>query len=121
MSKKIETTKDTKDTKDDTKEGYICGMERSAVPLFRKIGTAEGISLLALLLIAMPLKYWANMPEAVKYTGWAHGLLFMAYCAVAIAVKEEKKWPFRMLIYVFIAAFLPLGTFIFDRKHLRNA
>ena len=47
--------------------------------LFRKIAIAEGISYILLLFIAMPLKYWANMPQAVKYTGWAHGLLFVLY------------------------------------------
>jgi len=32
-------------------------------------GKAEGISFLVLLFIAMPLKYMANMPEAVKIVG----------------------------------------------------
>lgn len=64
----------------------------------------------------MPLKYFAGMPEAVKYTGWVHGLLFIAYCSMAYIVKEEKKWPFKMLAWAFLAAFLPFGTFIFDKK-----
>lgn len=88
----------------------------SSLPLFRKIGIAEGISLLLLLGIAMPLKYVAGIPEAVKFTGWVHGILFIAYCWLAYMVREEKKWPFTMLVWAFLAAFLPFGTFIFDRK-----
>lgn len=77
---------------------------------------AEGISLLVLLGIAMPLKYFVNMPEAVKFTGWIHGILFIAYCWLAYVVKEEKRWPFKMLVLAFLAAFLPFGTFLFDKK-----
>jgi len=83
--------------------------------LFSAIGYAEGISLLVLLAIAMPLKYLAGYPLAVKYTGWAHGILFVAYLALALWVKEQENWPFRYLIYAFLAAFFPFGTFYFDK------
>ena len=43
--------------------------------LFRKIAIAEGLSFLILLLIAMPLKYFADFPHAVKFVGWAHGVM----------------------------------------------
>ncbi len=83
---------------------------------FRMIGIAEGISFLVLLLIAMPLKYFMQIPEAVKYTGWVHGILFVAfiYCAFEVmgALKKDLFW----LAKAFIAAFVPLGTFIFDRQ-----
>ncbi|HMW67287.1 MAG TPA: DUF3817 domain-containing protein, partial [Chitinophagaceae bacterium] len=42
---------------------------------FRNIALAEGISFLALLLIAMPLKYFANLPMAVTIMGSIHGIL----------------------------------------------
>ncbi|MBK8609388.1 MAG: DUF3817 domain-containing protein [Chitinophagaceae bacterium] len=42
---------------------------------FRIVGIAEGISFLVLLLIAMPMKYFMQIPEAVKFTGWVHGAL----------------------------------------------
>ncbi len=87
----------------------------NAHSLFRIIGYAEGISLLLLLGIAMPLKYLAGFPLAVKYTGWAHGLLFVAYLALALWVKEQENWPFKYLIYAFLAAFFPFGTFLFDK------
>jgi len=87
----------------------------NALSFFRTIGYAEGISLLILLGIAMPLKYLAGNPLAVKYTGWAHGLLFVAYLALALWVKEQENWPFKYLIYAFLAAFFPFGTFLFDK------
>lgn len=83
--------------------------------LFSVIGYAEGISLLVLLAIAMPLKYLAGYPFAVTFTGWAHGMLFVAYLALALWVKEQENWPIRYLFYAFLAAFLPFGTFYFDK------
>jgi integral membrane protein len=50
---------------------------------FRKIAFAEGVSFLVLLLIAMPLKYFANLPIAVTIVGGLHGFLFVAFVAIA--------------------------------------
>ena len=83
---------------------------------FRIIGIAEGISFLVLLLIAMPLKYFFNFPEAVKVTGWIHGALFIAFIYFAFEVMGALKKNFGWFVKAFIAAFFPLGTFIFDRE-----
>lgn len=90
-------------------------MNLQPLRLLRKAGIAEGVSFLILLLIAMPLKYFYNYPLAVKYTGWLHGVLFMSYVALAYYAKEVYNWPVIKFIKAFIAAWLPLGTFIFDR------
>ena len=83
---------------------------------FRMIGIAEGISFLVLLLIAMPLKYFFNFPEAVKVMGWIHGALFVTFIYFAFEAMGSLKKSFLWFIKVFIAAFIPLGTFIFDRE-----
>ncbi len=83
---------------------------------FRMIGIAEGISFLVLLLIAMPLKYLFNFPEAVKVVGWAHGALFVAFIYFAFEVMGSLQKNFFWFIKAFVAAFIPLGTFIFDRE-----
>lgn len=87
---------------------------------FRTIGILEGISFLVLLGIAMPLKYVAGIPEAVKFVGWAHGLLFMAYVVSAFAVSDAQSWPMRRLCGALLAAVLPFGPFVFERKVLRQ-
>ncbi|MEY2835287.1 MAG: hypothetical protein RLZZ557_949 [Bacteroidota bacterium] len=91
-------------------------MNVKVIRLLRKTGIAEGVSFLILLLIAMPLKYWYGQPLAVKYTGWAHGFLFVSYVALAYYAKEIYQWPFKKFILAFMAAWLPLGTFFFDAR-----
>jgi integral membrane protein len=93
---------------------------RRTIDLFRKIGIAEGISFLLLLGVAMPLKYMAGIPEAVKYTGWAHGVLFMLYCYMVIVAGQEFKWRFGKIFLAFLASLLPFGPFVFDRVFLRE-
>lgn len=88
----------------------------SSLSIFRKVAVAEGISYLLLLFVAMPLKYFANMPLAVKYTGWAHGLLFVLYAAFLIMAWMEQKWKFSKAVLIFLASLLPFMPFVVDRK-----
>lgn len=83
---------------------------------FRMVGIAEGISFLVLLLIAMPLKYIFKIPEAVKFTGWVHGALFVTYMWFAFENFGSLKKSFLWFLKAVIAAFLPLGTFVFDKE-----
>lgn len=86
---------------------------------FRLVAILEGISFLALLGIGMPLKYFAGMPLAVKYMGWAHGLLFIGYIVLAIPLFTRLKWPMERIYGVGIASLLPFGTFVLERRWLR--
>ncbi len=88
--------------------------------LFRKIGFAEAISFLLLVGIAMPLKYVFGIPEAVRYLGWAHGILFVVYCYMVIQAGQEFRWSFGKLFLAFLAALLPFGPFLFDRLYLKK-
>lgn len=91
----------------------------STLRRFRLVAILEGISFLVLLGIAMPLKYYAGMPLAVKYTGWAHGLLFISYIVLAVPLFTRLKWPMERVYGVGIASLLPFGTFVLERKWLR--
>lgn len=87
---------------------------------FRKIAIAEGISFLVLLLIAMPLKYLANLPVAVTIVGGLHGLLFIGFMVMAWEVKNEHKKDWGWIAKSFIASILPFGTFVMDHKQWKK-
>lgn len=88
----------------------------STLGRFRLVAIVEGISYLVLLGIAMPLKYFAQLPEAVKYTGWIHGVLFVWYMALLLKVWIQYRWSFGKVALAFIASLLPFGTFVLDGK-----
>jgi integral membrane protein len=89
---------------------------KNSLSRFRIIGIAEGISFLVLLIVAMPLKYYAGMPMAVKYTGWIHGLLFILYIIALAQVSFTRKWPLLKIIVAFAASLIPFGTIILDSR-----
>ncbi|WP_018629825.1 DUF3817 domain-containing protein [Niabella aurantiaca] len=93
-------------------------MNRSLKDLrvFMRIAFLEGISYLVLLLVAMPLKYAADIPEGVKYVGWAHGVLFVLFCIYLLKVWVGLKWSFGKATVAFIASLLPFGTFVLDAR-----
>lgn len=84
--------------------------------LFRYAGWLEGGSYLLLLGVAMPLKYVWGQPEMVRTVGMAHGLLFLVYVGLAVAMHSSQKWPRRTLLWALLASLLPCGPFVFERK-----
>ena len=87
---------------------------------FRTIGMMEGISFLLLLFVAMPLKYLAGVPMAVKVVGWAHGLLFVLYLYFLIQLAVKFKLNFFQAAFGFMAAVLPFGPFLYDRYLIKT-
>jgi integral membrane protein len=82
---------------------------------FRLVALLEGLSFLLLLFLAMPLKYAAGQPLAVKILGPAHGVLFILYAVLLYDIILSKVWSRRTIFFAIAAAFLPAGTLIFDR------
>lgn len=83
---------------------------------FRRIALWEGVSFLVLLLVAMPLKYLADMPAAVTFVGGVHGVLFVAFAGLAFWVMEEYKMGLKWLAGSMVASVVPFGTFVLDKR-----
>ncbi len=88
------------------------------ISFLRKIALAEAISFLVLMGVAMPLKYFMDMPVAVKVVGWIHGVLFVIFCGSLLQTMIVAKWPFLRSLMIFVAALLPFGPFVMDRRML---
>ena len=88
----------------------------SNIGRLRLIGFLEGTSFLLLMGIAMPLKYIWEIPTATIGIGYAHGVLFVAYCILVIPAKIDLKWNLKITFLVVVASLLPFGTFIADYK-----
>lgn len=87
---------------------------------FRSIALLEGLSFLALLFFAMPMKYMADNKIYVEIIGPTHGILFILYIVFAILIKNEKKWNSKTFKIVCLASIVPFGTFYIEKKYLQN-
>ena len=95
-------------------------MTNTPIGRLRAIGLTEGVSFLALLCIAMPLKYLADLPKAVQVVGWVHGILFVLYMVALYQAMVARNWPFSRVATAFVAAILPCGTFVMDARLRRE-
>jgi integral membrane protein len=80
----------------------------------------EGISLLVLVFLAVPMKYIMDDPGYVKVLGPVHGALFMLFIINALRTGIEQSWKAGVITKVILACFVPFGTFYIDLHILRK-
>lgn len=83
---------------------------------FRVVGLIEGASLLVLLFVAIPAKYYWGYPEVMPFVGWGHGLLFLIFLVSSLIVSHRFNWSIAFWFLVLLTAFFPFGTFLMDLK-----
>jgi len=87
---------------------------------FYWLGRLETASFVALLGIAMPLKYVAGLPETVGWVGWLHGVLLIVYVVGLLSVARVFQVGLRRVAMAGVAALLPFGPVVLEwwwRKH----
>ena len=99
-----------------TPSDSIAAMQKNPVSLLRVVSLAEGISYLVLLGIAMPLKYGAHLPEAVRIVGAIHGGLFVVFCLALFRALITARWPLSRAGLVFVASLIPFAPLWLDRR-----
>jgi len=87
----------------------------------RLLAFLEGLSLLVLVFIAVPMKYLRHDPMLVKSLGPVHGALFLLFVFSTLRVAVEQQWTFRETTWkLILATFIPFGTFYIDYSILRR-
>ncbi len=89
------------------------------VRALRHLAVIEGISTLVLFGIAMPLKYFAGIPLAVRIVGSLHGALFVALVVMLIIAIRKVPISFGLAAAGIAAAVFPGGPFLLDRHLAR--
>lgn len=91
----------------------------SSIGRLRLLGFAEGLSLLVLIGVAVPLKHLYGDASLVRAIGPVHGLLFLLYLLGTLRVGVEQHWRFADTTWkVLLASIVPFGTLYIERKIL---
>lgn len=88
---------------------------------FRSLSLIEGGSLLILLFIAMPAKYYLDIKMVVPIIGMAHGLLFLGYMIMSLMVSHRHNWSIVKWLAVFLAGVFPFGFLLIERMLKRES
>ena len=89
------------------------------VRALRHLAIVEGVSTLVLFGIAMPLKYFAGMPLAVRIVGSLHGALFVALVVMLLLAIRKVPISPALAAAGIAAAVVPGGPFLLDRHLAR--
>ncbi len=84
------------------------------IKTFRYVALAEAVSFL-ILLVFTAVKHSGGAEGGVSVMGPIHGVLFLAYVALALGVRDAAGWSARVTLFVLIAAVLPFGGIAVDR------
>lgn len=90
-------------------------MQNNEFTRFRLISIIEGLSFLILVFIAMPLKYLAGYPLAVKIVGMSHGILFILFMLALLMAKRRYEWNINLTFQLFVYSLFPFGFILIDK------
>lgn len=86
----------------------------------RWMSLAEGVTLILLVCLAVPLKRLAGMPEFVSFMGPLHGAAFLVYVAMVMRAAAINLLSAVETLQMLVVAFVPFGAFfmmgLFRRK-----
>lgn len=89
-----------------------------ALSWFRNIALIEGISMVVLVTFSVLKRTtdyeWALL--GVKYVGWAHGILFIAYVYFLWACAAKYNWRIGRIVIFFVASLIPFAPFVVERR-----
>lgn len=82
---------------------------------FRVVAVVEAISFVTLLAASIAKRAF-DLPGLVPVIGPIHGLIFLAYFAYAVLLREELGWSTPKTFAVVAAAVVPFGGIVVERR-----
>lgn len=90
-------------------------VDRKFLSNLKTFGIVEGISTLILFGIAVPLKYLADIPLAVRIVGPIHGVLFLVLVVMFLLGVQRIPISRGLAAAGIVAAVIPFGPFVVAR------
>jgi integral membrane protein len=92
----------------------------AALVRYRVMAWIVGILLIALILVAVPLKYLAGLDEPVTVIGTAHGWLYAIFFVTACDLALRARWSLKGSVLVLLAGTVPILSFVAERIATRK-
>ena len=92
----------------------------AALTRYRVMAWIVGILLIALILVAVPLKYLAGMAEPVTVLGTLHGWLYFIFFLTACDLALRASWTLRGTVLTLVAGTVPILSFVAERNATRK-
>ena len=84
---------------------------QGALLRYRIMAYVVGVLLVVLVLVGMPLKYFADNGSVVTWTGVPPGWLYMILLVTAYDLGPRVHWPWGRLLIIALAGSVPFLSF----------
>lgn len=88
--------------------------------IFQQVALWEAISTVFLFFVAMPLKYFADVPEAVRIAGSIHGFLVIIFVVLLIMCWQSYNWTLGRVVKYLVLSVIPVVSFWIERDLKRE-
>ena len=92
----------------------------AALVRYRVMAWVVGVLLIALILVAVPLKYTAGVEGPVEVIGTAHGWLYAIFFVTACDLALRARWSLKGSVLVLLAGTVPVLSFVAERIATRR-
>jgi integral membrane protein len=92
----------------------------AALQRYRVMANVVGVLLIALIVVAVPLKYLAGIPTPVTVLGTAHGWLYALFFLSAVDLALRAKWSLKGSALTVLAGTVPFLSFYAERTATRK-
>jgi integral membrane protein len=92
----------------------------AALQRYRVMATVVGVLLVLLFVVAVPLKYFADMPTPVTVLGTAHGWLYALFFLSAVDLALRAKWTLKGSIVTLVLGTIPFLSFVGEHNVTRK-
>ncbi|MGY1844111.1 DUF3817 domain-containing protein [Modestobacter sp. SYSU DS0875] len=91
-----------------------------ALARYRVMAWVVGVLLIALVLVAVPLKHLAGIDGPVAVIGTAHGWLYAIFFVTACDLALRARWSLKGTVLVLLAGTVPVLSFVAERIATRR-
>jgi integral membrane protein len=92
----------------------------AALTRYRVMAWIVGVLLVALVLVAVPVKYAAGIEQPVTVLGTLHGWLYFVFFLTACDLALRARWTLKGTVLVLVAGTVPLLSFVAERIATRK-
>jgi integral membrane protein len=92
----------------------------AALTRYRVMAWVVGVLLIALVLVAVPLKHFGGVDGPVAVIGTAHGWLYAIFFVTACDLALRARWSLKGTVLVLVAGTVPILSFLAERIATRR-
>ena len=92
----------------------------AALTRYRVMAWIVGVLLIALILVAVPLKYLGGIEGPVTVLGTLHGWLYFIFFLTACDLALRASWTLRGTVLTLVAGTVPILSFVAERNATRK-